>query len=131
MITIAGSATAGLAKAEKTVRSEEDKLKEACQGFEAIFVHQMLKTMRQATMDGGLIKKSNAEKIFTDMLDQEMAEIQSKTSRNGIADMLFEQLKITLKLEQPESGKKDSAPSILPAGGYAPRKNENIINSIG
>ena len=131
MITIAGSSTAGLAKAEKISRSEEDRLKEACQGFEAIFIHQMLKSMRQATMDGGLIKKSNAEKIFTDMLDQEMAEMQSKSSRNGISDLLFEQLKTTLKQEDSEGDKMNGAPAILPAGGYVPRVSGNAFNKIG
>ncbi len=130
MVTIAGSATASQAKAEKTTRSEEDRLKEACQGFEAIFVHQMLKSMRNATMDGGLIKKSNAEKIFTDMLDQETAEIQAKNSINGIADMLFAQLKGTLAQERPESEKQNPLQRGLP-GVYAPRKNESVINNIG
>ncbi|MDR0453518.1 MAG: rod-binding protein [Deferribacteraceae bacterium] len=128
MITTAGSATAGQAIAQKNTRTEEDKLREACQGFEAIFTHQMLKTMRTATMDGGLIKKSNAEKIFTDMLDQEMAEIQSKTSRNGIADMLFEQLKTTLVKEYPENGKNGKNTDLR---GCMPRRNGNILNKIG
>ena len=130
MITTVGSATAEQAKAEKTTRSEEDRLKEACQGFEAIFMHQLLKSMRAATLDGGLVKKSNAEKIFTDMLDQEMAEIESKNSRNGIADLLFDQLKKTLTPERPGEDKEGSVPKILP-GAYTTRRNENTLEISG
>jgi flagellar protein FlgJ len=98
MITTPYHATPELARAEKTATSEEQRLREACQGFEAIFIHQMMKSMRNATMDGGLVKKSNAEKIFTDMLDQEYADMFSKNMSGGVADMLFQQLKSTLNI---------------------------------
>jgi flagellar protein FlgJ len=97
------SPTPDIAKAEKNSRTEEQRLKEACQGFEAIFTHQMLKTMRASSPEGGFLEKSNGEKIFTDMLDMELADVSSKANRGGIADMLFEQLKSTLgRTDTPE-----------------------------
>jgi flagellar protein FlgJ len=88
-----------IARGEKISSSEEERLREACQGFEAIFLHQMLKSMRAAStsMEGELFKKSNAEKIFTDMLDQQYAENMSKNSVGGLADVLFEQLRVSLQ----------------------------------
>ena len=69
-----------------------DKLKKSCQDFEAMFIDQMYKTMRKATLDGGLVKKNAGELIFTEMLDTEMAGIAAADSKNGLGAMLFEQM---------------------------------------
>lgn len=96
MITTVGETNADLARSKRLLKTDEDRLKEACQGFESLLTHKMMQTMRSATMDGGFLKKNNMEKFFTDMLDQELAESASKNSRNGIADILFNSLKHTL-----------------------------------
>ena len=88
-----GHLSADHAKADRHATSEEQKLREACQGFEALFIHKMMQTMRQATMESDLVKKSNAEKIFTDMLDEELSGEAAKASVNGLADMLYDSLK--------------------------------------
>ena len=116
-------ATPELAWAEKNTTSEEQRLKEACQGFEAIFFHQMLKSMRKATMDGGFIKKSNAEKIFTDMLDQEYADTLARNMSGGLADMLFEQLKASLI-------GTESAGQGAERGGLNAYKTDEKVNNI-
>lgn len=77
---------------------EEQRLKDVCADFEAIFIHMMLKSGRSTVQDGGLIEKSNGTKMFEDMYDQEMASAMSKTGDGGIgiAKMLYEQMKLGL-----------------------------------
>jgi flagellar protein FlgJ len=72
--------------------NQEEKLKKACQDFEAMFIDQMYKTMRKTTLDGGLIKKNAGEIMFTEMLDTEMANVAAADSKNGLGAMLFEQM---------------------------------------
>ncbi len=114
MLEIQGvGSTPGLAKSSKGI-TEEEKLRKACEGFESIFMHKMMQTMRNATQEGGLIPKSNAEKIFTDMMDEELSNIAATKSVNGIADMLFNQLKVTLNSSTAEEAMKHANPAFFP-----------------
>ena len=75
---------------------DEQALKKACQDFESIFVHMLLKSARNTETDDGIIPKGNGTKIFEDMFDQEMAEKISTSDDGGIgiAKMLYEQMKV-------------------------------------
>lgn len=75
-------------------KTEEKKLKESCKEFEAIFIKQMLKSMKSTVKKSGLIKENMGEKLFDDMLYDEYAKKMSNTSEFGIADMMFKQLSV-------------------------------------
>ena len=73
--------------------AEAKKLREACEGFEAMFLSMMYKQMRATVPEGGLFgKKSNAMNIFEDMRDTELMNEVSKSGGIGIADMMYKQL---------------------------------------
>jgi len=78
-------------------KEDDEKLMDACQQFESIFVHQMISQMRAAIPEGGLFEKSQGEKIFQDMLDEKYAENISKAGGIGLAKILYNQLSDTLK----------------------------------
>lgn len=73
--------------------AEENKLKEACQQFEEMFLTQMMKQMRKTAPGGGLFGGSQSEKQFEEMLDQERAKSWSADGGVGMAQMMFEQMK--------------------------------------
>lgn len=74
-------------------RSGDDKeLKQSCQDFEAMFIKQMLKSMKSTVNKSGLIKENMGEKIFDDMLSDEYAQSIAKNSGFGIAEMMYKQL---------------------------------------
>lgn len=81
--------------AENASNKENDQaLLKACQDFEAIFTHILLKSMRSTIPESELVEKSTAREIFEDMYDQEMAESLSKGSNGlGIAKLLYNQMK--------------------------------------
>jgi flagellar protein FlgJ len=71
---------------------DKDKLKEVCRDFEAIFVKQMLDSMRKTVHKGGMMGEGGmAEDIFEDMLYDEYAKNMTKNSRFGIADALYKE----------------------------------------
>ncbi len=76
---------------------EEGKLKEACQGFEEIFVNMMLKEMRKGIPKAGLFPDSLQKDIYTSLFDQQIAKEISKGKGMGISDMLYENLSERLK----------------------------------
>ena len=65
--------------------------------FEAIFIQQMLKTMRKTSLESDFIKKSEGEKIFRSMLDEQYAILSAKSGRLGLGEMIYQQLKSNLK----------------------------------
>jgi flagellar protein FlgJ len=68
-------------------------LKATAKQFEAVFLGMMLKSMRQATPQDGVMDNEQT-KMFTDMLDQQMA--QNMANRGiGLADMIYKQLSRT------------------------------------
>lgn len=74
---------------------EAKKLREACEGFEAMFLSMMYKQMRATVPESELFgKKSNAIQIFEDMRDTELMTQVSKAGGIGIADMMYKQLTI-------------------------------------
>lgn len=75
-----------------TAVASQTRLRATCQDFESILVSYMLKSMRGAGASSDLVEKNMGEQIFTDMLDDEYAKLASRTSRLGLADLLFRQL---------------------------------------
>lgn len=74
----------------QAAQSPDRALKAAAQQFEAIFMNMMLKSMREATSQEGLMDNDQS-RMFTGMLDQQLT--QSMSSRGiGLADMMVRQL---------------------------------------
>ena len=80
--------------------AEDKKLREACQDFEAMFMSIMYKQMRNTVPENDLFGKSNGQKIFESMLDDEVMKNASKAGGMGLGDMLYRQLKLESKGQQ-------------------------------
>ncbi|MFV0441121.1 MAG: rod-binding protein [Lachnospirales bacterium] len=77
-----------------TDNATDEELKEACKEFESYFLQTVMKEMRKTIPEdeNSLIKKSQGEKIFTDMLDEEYAKMSAEQNTVGLADMLYKQM---------------------------------------
>jgi flagellar protein FlgJ len=72
--------------------SDKEKLKEAASEFEALFVKQMLDTMRKTLhKEDRLIEGGMAEDIFEDMLYTEYSRLMTKSGDFGIANGIINQ----------------------------------------
>ncbi|MBU3917770.1 rod-binding protein [bacterium] len=69
------------------------KLREACDGFEEIFVHKMLQVMRNSTEKTGFLSGGRGEEIFQDMLDENYAKMMTKSKSLGLSDLIYEHTK--------------------------------------
>lgn len=76
---------------------KRQKMADTAQQFEAIFVQQIFKGMRSTVPEGGLLPRSNAEEIYTDMQDMEAARQLTRQGGIGLAAMLVEQMQKTDK----------------------------------
>ena len=94
-----------------TPEEKSAALKAAAEEFEAILVYQMVGTMRKTIGEGGLLQKSNAEKIFEGMLDEEWAKkIAGREGHNTLGDLIYRELSRKLGLEE------EKVPAGDPAG---------------
>jgi peptidoglycan hydrolase FlgJ len=84
--TLASATTADAKNAAQTA-----KLKTAAQQFEAVFLRQMIGSMRQASLGDGMFD-SEATQQFQDMADSKTADAMSDKGVLHIADLLVKQL---------------------------------------
>ena len=72
--------------------AENAKLKESCRDFEALFIKQMLDTMRKTVSKSGMLDGGMAEDVFEDMLYDEYSKSMADTGSFGIARMMYSEL---------------------------------------
>jgi len=63
-------------------------LQKATQGLESYFVHELLRAMRRTTKQ----PTSGASGMYTDMMDDSLAQKAAETGQFGIAKLLEKQL---------------------------------------
>ena len=78
----------------RAVKSNPDgqELKKACHEFESLFVKYMLQTMRSTVPENSLFSGGQAEKIYTGMLDDEVARSVSQQRGIGLAALMYAQM---------------------------------------
>jgi len=86
-----------LQKMQQLGRSSEgdDKLSQACNEFEAIFLDQLYKGMRKTTKLGtekSLLHGGMGEDIFKDLLYTEYSKMSAQNNSIGIAKMVYDQI---------------------------------------
>ena len=73
--------------------AQDKKLREACEGFEEMFMEIMYKQMRDTVPEDSLFGSSNADKILQSMRDSELMKQAAASGGIGLADMLYKQMK--------------------------------------
>ena len=72
--------------------AKREQLKAAAQQFEAVFLRQMIGSMRQASLaEDDLLSGGQAAEQFRDMSDSKLADSMSQKGSFGIAEMLLKQ----------------------------------------
>jgi soluble lytic murein transglycosylase-like protein len=87
-MSISGTESLG-ARFPNAASSDAKKWKVA-QDFEAMFIHQMLKSMRNTVPKDE--EMSNGRRIFTEMLDEQIANTASRTGSFGLAQIIYKEL---------------------------------------
>ncbi len=80
-----------LGKSNMSAAEKEKKLREACEGFESIFIQKMWQQMR-ATLPQENPLVGREEKFWQSMYDQELSKKMASSGGVGLADMMYDQL---------------------------------------
>ena len=74
----------------------EQKLRDACEKFEAVFISKLWKEMRSTVPKDGMMQSKQQEQYLS-MFDREFAETMSRNGGIGLADMIYDQLSEKLR----------------------------------
>ena len=115
----------GLGKLRGQARQDEGSaVRETAQQFEAMFIQQMMKTMRES-IEKSELNESHAQETFEGMFDREVAHQMAKRGTFGIADMLVKdherrsQMVTTAEaLQAREAAPPTIKPLHMPETGY-------------
>jgi Rod binding domain-containing protein len=122
MMTTVDSSTARLinkseaAKKPEDITKSEKKIREAAQGFERTLLRQMLSVVRNSNISG-IETKSSMSMAYLQMMDDQLADLLSKTNKIGFGEKMAEQLleqaniKQLINSEKKAVNKKDEVVS--------------------
>ncbi len=81
---------------EKNKGTEDEQLMDACKQFESYFVEQMFKEMMKTVPDTEYSFKATGTMVdyYKDNMVQEIASMSTESGGLGLAQMLYEQMKI-------------------------------------
>lgn len=71
--------------------AKDARLRSATKEFEAVFIQEMLKAMRETVPEGGLLDAGRSEEMFTALLDQHVADTAAERAEGSLADALYRQ----------------------------------------
>ena len=110
-------------QAESGEYKDEKELKALAQQFEAIFVNQLMKSMRQTLPKEGLLSSFSGD-MYNSMFDEEVAGEMSKGRGMGLADVLYTQLS-RMNGKKPE-GEENQEKADSPSFSYkAPERGQS------
>jgi len=71
--------------------ARQEKLREATQQMEGVFVSHLMKALRSTVPGGGNPDAPGAD-LYGSLLDEHLAQVVAGDTRSGIADALYRQL---------------------------------------
>lgn len=80
--------------ARKAAAGQDEKLRQVCRDFEALFLYNLFKEMRQGVPRSGFLPSSPGKDTFEMMFDQKVAQdLAGKGEGIGLQKLLYEQLR--------------------------------------
>ncbi len=104
----------GSAAMERNSEAERTKLREAAEGFEAIFIRQLLQTMRSTSTEGSMYGGGSTGEMYADMVESALADSMAKEGSFGIADTLCRRM---LTQENGGTGARIASSENTPKAG--------------
>ena len=111
-------------------------LKQSAQQFEALFINEMLKSMRESVPQSGLLNNEQT-KTFTAMHDQQLSQDIATHRGLGLADMIIRQLEKKTIMPQPASAPAETnvtptspAPAITGAVSAPAQKLQTLDQGL-
>ena len=96
-------------------KDKEAKLREACKGFESVFLSKLFSEMRATVPKDGLLHGQYEDQYYS-MFDKAMCDKMAESGGIGLADMMYRQLKSRVLGGSNKAGVGDVLPANRPVG---------------
>jgi flagellar protein FlgJ len=119
-------------------KNSADAVRETAKQFESLFMREMIKSMREATMKSGLLDSAQGD-LGTDMLDQQLS-IQMSGQTGGLSEAISRQLArqmgggeanlvtpSTLSLSRLLPARSSASSNANAASGPAPKGRDDFV----
>lgn len=101
-------------------KTKEAKLREACQGFESVFISKLFAQMRATVPKDGLLHGQHEDQYYA-MFDKAFCDKLSADGGIGLADMMYRQLKgKVLGKDAGVAGQGDTVPANRTVPAHVP-----------
>lgn len=122
MVAVPNAGLSGDVKSMDALRSAAARdpraaVKEAAKQFEALFMQELMKSMRQATMSSGMLD-NEATKLGTELLDTQFAAKMTGLP-GGLSEAIARQLERQMGIEPGAGGRPRAAVPVASAAGAA------------
>lgn len=97
-------------------KNSKSAIKETAKQFESLFMRELIKSMREATMKSGMLDSPGGD-LGTDLLDQQFA-VQMSGKSGGLSDLIEQQL--TRQMGTPPAGASQTSKSAAVSPSLAP-----------
>lgn len=81
----------------------EKKVREVAEEFTAVFMNQIMKSMRSTVQENPAMHGDNGEKFFQEMLDTEQSKSLAKGSGYGLTDLIYQSMMTSYRTARPEA----------------------------
>lgn len=103
-------------------------IKEAAKQFESLFMRELIKSMREATMKSGLLDSPQGD-LGADLLDQQFA-VQMSGQPGGLSDIIAAQLSRQMGIQEG-AGADKKAGGLLPKAGSVSAATAAKVSQTG
>ena len=110
-------------------QNSPDAAKEAAKQFESLFMRELIKSMREATMKSGLLDSAGGD-LGSDMLDQQLS-VQMSGQPGGLSEAIARQLSRQMGVAEPTFSVPStlSLPQVTGRAGVATKAAVSPINT--
>ena len=110
-------------------QNSPDAAKEAAKQFESLFMRELIKSMREATMKSGLLDGAQGD-LGSDMLDQQLS-VQMSGQPGGLSEAIARQLSRQMGVAEPTFSVPStlSLPQVTGRAGVATKAAASPINT--
>lgn len=105
---------------------KEQKLREAAQGFEAIFLNKLWQEMRATVPKNGYLH-SQQEEQYLSMFDQELSQKLADAGGIGLGEMLYKQLKMRSEIASKSTPPSENRNKMEIRDLNAPRNTSPLL----
>ena len=102
-------------------------IKEAAKQFESLFMRELIKSMREATMKSGLMDSPGGD-LGADLLDQQFA-VQMSGQPGGLSDLIAQQLSRQMGTDESGTANADKKPASAPLSAH--KANASSLAAYG